>query len=286
MASTFPQLLELEKKHRSLVIGMMKTRPPRRSGPPPSAFMSLKTGMGDLIDALERRIVELGGRIHMRTRVKSASQNDAGYTVAVEDGATRSESIEADALVLAAPLPISSRLLAPIDGDASDLLGRVRHVSSATVLIAYRRSDVARPLDAVGVIVPKNEGTRAVALTFVTSKWEGRAPDDVVVLRVFFGGYAHESDAALEDSALVRLARYELRGILGIGAEPINARIFRFPSASPQPVVGHSERMKSMRERAQAHRGLFVAGSAIDGTGIPDCIRQATSIADAIRASS
>jgi oxygen-dependent protoporphyrinogen oxidase len=102
------------------------------------------------------------------------------------------------------------------------------------------------------------------------------------VLRVFFGGYAHESDASLDDAALIRLARYELRGILGIGAEPLKSKVFRFPSASPQPVIGHSERMKSMRERTSAHRGLFVAGSAIDGTGIPDCIRQATGIAESL----
>jgi oxygen-dependent protoporphyrinogen oxidase len=281
--ATFPQLVQLERQHRSLVLGMLRSRG-RRAGRPPSPFHSLATGMGDLPDALAKRIGELGGTIRERSRVTSIARSGAAYRVTIDSASGEQAELEADEVVLAAPLGASGELLARVDEGASRILLGVPHVSTATCLLAYARGDVAHPLDAVGAILPKREGSRAMALTFATSKWRGRAPADVAVIRVFLGGYTHEHDAALPDDELVRLARAELLSILGITAAPRVARVFRFPSASPQPLVGHLVRMAELRDRVRAHAGLHVGGSAIDGVGIPDCVRQGADMAARILA--
>ena len=57
-----------------------------------------------------------------------------------------------------------------------ELLGAVPHASTAVVFLALRRQDVHRPLDATGYIVPRNLGSPVMAATWVSSKWDGRAP--------------------------------------------------------------------------------------------------------------
>ncbi len=62
----------------------------------------------------------------------------------------------------------------------------------------------------------------------------------------------------------------------------MSTEVFRFPSSSPQPLVGHGANMNALRARVGTVKGLHIGGSAVDGIGIPDCVKQGTAIANAI----
>ena len=83
----------------------------------------------------------------------------------------------------------------------------------------------------------------------------------------------------MTDADLVQLAKSELAAVLGVRGEPVASETFRWNDCRPQPVVGHDERVKRVRQLLARHEGLFVAGAAFDGVGIPDCIRQANEVA-------
>jgi protoporphyrinogen/coproporphyrinogen III oxidase len=80
------------------------------------------------------------------------------------------------------------------------------------------------------------------------------------------------------------MARDEVRARMGADGEPILSRVHRFMHASAQPLVGHLGRMAEVNERLASLPGLYAAGSGYDGVGIPDCVRQARKVADAITA--
>jgi oxygen-dependent protoporphyrinogen oxidase len=96
-----------------------------------------------------------------------------------------------------------------------------------------------------------------------------------VLLRAFFGGARGEDVLVRDDEALVRLARDELEGVMGLDAEPVLSRVFRFARKSPQMRVGHLATMRALHDRLfQLAPGVRLAGGGYDGVGIPDCIRQ------------
>ena len=147
--------------------------------------------------------------------------------------------------------------------------------STATVFLGYRSADVRHPLDGVGFVVPRAAGRPILASTWVSSKWAGRAPEGHVLLRGFFGGAWGEDVLSQDDDGLVRIARTELRTLMGLDAEPVLKRVFRFEKASAQMRVGHLATMRTLRERLEAVApGLRIAGGGYDGVGIPDSIRQ------------
>src|SRR5205807_5538820 len=111
-----------------------------------------------------------------------------------------------------------------------------------------------------------------------------RAPDDQVVLRCFFGGIGDEAILAESDDAILAIAREELRRILGLTASPIYRTISRWPRSMAQYTVGHSARIQEIKDRAAAIPGLYLAGNAYDGIGIPDCIRMGRAAAAKIAA--
>ena len=154
--------------------------------------------------------------------------------------------------------------------------------SDLTIALAFPRADVPHPLDAVGVIFPRSDKRRILAATFTSSKWAGRAPGDMALLRAFVGGFRGEGVLAEPDDALIELARQELGAIVGVTGKPVLGRVFRFERSNAQPVVGHLERLGAIRAAASKVPGLHVTGAAYDGVGIPDCVRQGTETAGAI----
>jgi oxygen-dependent protoporphyrinogen oxidase len=281
--ATFPQLADLEEKYGSLVKGVLATRPARKPGAPaPSAFYSLKGGMGELTDTLAAAVRERGGDVHTGFAVRALDRGMAAgarLRVVADSRAGAALALDADHVVLATPAHAAARALGELAPPLAAELEAIPYLSTATLLLAYDRRDVPHPMDAVGVLLPKGMGRRILAITFVTSKWEARAPEGTVVLRVFFGGFRREPDAVLPDDELVRIARDELRAVLGVVAEPRMTRAFHYPKSNPQPVVGHKERLARLRTLGGEVPGLHLGGAAYDGVGLPDCVRQAEQLA-------
>ncbi|MGH2626249.1 MAG: protoporphyrinogen oxidase, partial [Anaerolineales bacterium] len=158
-------------------------------------------------------------------------------------------------------------------------LERIEYVTTATVSLAYRAHDLARPLDGHGYVVPRVEGRRVLACTWTSTKFPHRAPDGYALLRVFIGR-AGQSELLEEDDAdLEAIARQEVAEVLGIQARPVLRRIARWPRAMPQYNLGHPQRLEAICARLDAFPGLRLAGAAYGGIGIPDCIRSGTEAA-------
>jgi oxygen-dependent protoporphyrinogen oxidase len=281
--AAFPQLVAMEREHGSLVRGMRASQraraPSTPNGPPPSAFVSLDRGVGALVEALEARLRGDGADVRTGTAVDGLARSGPSWRLGLSGG----QSIEADEVVLAVPAHRSAALLSGVDDELSRSLSDIRYASTATVFLAYRAAELGHPLDGVGFVVPRSLGRSILAATWVSSKWRGRAPEGHALVRAFFGGAAGEGVLAGADEDLTSLARSELSALMGITAEPLWSRVFRFDRVSAQMRVGHLAAMRGIRaglaERAQ---GIHVAGGGYDGVGIPDCIRQADEVAVAI----
>jgi protoporphyrinogen/coproporphyrinogen III oxidase len=246
--------------------------PPRR---PRSYFLSFRTGLADLVDAV---VADLpADRLHAGLGVASLAAEppavaggSAGYRLRLADG---SERVVA-AVVLAGPAFASGELLGGLgSGAAADLLS-IAYVSTATVSLAYRRTDVAQPLRGFGFVVPRAEERGIMAGTFSSLKFAGRAPDDGVLVRAFVGRAGRESAVGLPDDELVALVRRELASMVGLQAEPLFTRIFRWPRGMPQYRVGHRELIERIEHEVGVLPGIELAGGYLHGIGIGDCIRE------------
>ena len=269
--ATFPQLVAMEREYGSLVRGMLaQARRPKKTWGG-SAFLSLEGGVGALVDALVDRLRSEGVTLRAGTAVRSLARRGADWTIDVEPG----ESFDADAVLLAGPAHVAARLVVALDGALASDLGSIPYGSSATVFLAYRRADVTHPLDGVGFVVPRSLGRSIRAGTWVSSKWHGRAPEGHVLLRAFFGGVGGGDDLALDDAGLSALARRDLAALMGLDAQPLWSKVFRFDAARAQMRVGHLSKIRAIRERlASAAPGLRIAFGGFDGDSIPDSIRQ------------
>jgi oxygen-dependent protoporphyrinogen oxidase len=275
--STFPMFVEMEQKYGSLIKGMQAAKKhaapaQRNNGQPTAMFTSLTGGMAELVNSL---VAQLEGDLRLNCRVTGLSQEPAGFTVSFDPAS--SPALKTDAVVLALPAYSAAALLETIEPRLAGRLRQIRYVSTATISLGYHRAEVMpqHDLNGFGFMIPPSEKRQIAACTWTSTKFNHRAPADKVLLRVFVGGDGRDDLPRQSDEALLALAQKELAEIMGLTARPITHKIFRWLDGNPQYDVGHLERVAEMESLAAAVPGLYLAGSAFRGIGIPDCVKSA-----------
>ena len=280
--ASFPKFVQLEEDYGSLIKGMLtkmellkKTHKPAVGAPKKrvTMFMTLKNGLGSLIDILQEEVSSSKDTVVATgVNVSGVERKGDAYEITIEGG----EKI--DAVVIAAPA-YAAASLAKFDKDPSDKLLSTPYVSTATVSIAFRKKDIKHPLNGFGTVVPKVEKRKIMAATWTSVKFSLRAPDDSVLIRCFVGGSKDTSLLGASDEEMVKTVRQELKDIMGIDAEPVLSRVFRWMNSMPQYTIGHEERIDWIDERVAGYPGFYLVGSAYHGIGISNSVRYAEIVA-------
>ena len=269
--AVLPRFAEMERTHGSLGRAMLaaKTKMPHPSNKPaPPLFTSLKNGMQQVVETLAPKLDQAS--LRTSTLVHSIQLEGGGWTVS-----TGTKSDHADAVILAVPTHAAAQLLSLCSTELSAELAAIGYSSSITVGLGYDR-DVRQSLPpGFGFLVPRSEGKRLLATTFVHNKFPHRAPKDRALLRCFFAGANAENIWQFSDDAIIAVVRNELQQVLGLRAKPLFARVYKWKSAMAQYGVGHLERLDRIERLRQQLPGLALAGNGYRGIGIPDCIRSA-----------
>lgn len=281
LQATMPRFIEMERKHRSLILGMYKARrampPANTTGPRYDLFLSLADGMGELPAALVKALPH--GCVRTGQRVESLQHDDEGYLLGGPG-----LQLRADALCLALPSHASGQLTAGIAAELTTELNAIDYASTATINLAFARHDVTHPLDGFGFVVPAVEGRTLLACTFSHEKFPGRAPSDQVLLRAFAGGAMQPGAALLDDEQLLAAVTHDLSELLGLKGPPLHVRISRHPRAMAQYGRGHLQRVDRLEKHVETLPGLALAGNGYRGIGIPDCVHSAELAAERMAA--
>jgi protoporphyrinogen/coproporphyrinogen III oxidase len=267
--AVLPRFAEMERTHGSLGRAMLAAREKMAKASnktPPPLFTSLKNGMQQLTEAVVAQLTPSS----LLTNAPVESIQREGDSWIVSAGF---KSDEFDAVILAVPAHSAANMLRMCCHELSAEVGSIEYSSSITVGLGYDRAVRQSLLPGFGFLVPRSEGKRLLAATFVHNKFPHRAPDDRALLRCFFAGKNAASVWELPDEEIIAVVRNDLHQILGLTAEPLFGRVYKWKSAMAQYTVGHLDRLDRIERVRQQLPGMALAGNAYRGIGVPDCVR-------------
>jgi oxygen-dependent protoporphyrinogen oxidase len=268
--AVLPRFAEMERLHGSLVRATLKAKAQVKSKAPASSkpqplFTSLKNGMQQMVEALTATLPQASIRM---------GQQNLSLRPVNDDWQIESAGISErfQAVLLAAPAPAAAGLLRQFHPALIEGLARIEYTSTAAVALAYDQAELP---PGHGFLVPRSEGRKMMACTFVHKKFSHRAPGDKKLLRCFFSSSRMPDLLTHSDEVLQQFARQELKEILGLTAEPKFARTFRWDRAMAQYETGHLDRVAEMEKIIAAMPGFHIIGNSFHGIGVPDCIKSA-----------
>ncbi|BBZ44852.1 protoporphyrinogen oxidase [Mycobacterium parmense] len=255
----------LDRGAGSLTDAVRQALPPAGGGP---VFGALDGGYRTLVDEL----VERSRLRWVRAAVRRLDRTDAAWELTDDTGARWL----ADAVVLAVPAPRFAPLVADVAPRSAAAASRVSSASSVVVALAVPG---ATPFpDCSGVLVATGERLRAKAITLSSRKWG--AGGDTQLLRLSFGRFGDDLARTASDDELLAWARADLATVFGLDVEVVDARVQRWIEAMPQYGPGHAGLVAEVR--AGLPPTLGVAGSYLDGIGVPACVGAAGRAVEAL----
>jgi oxygen-dependent protoporphyrinogen oxidase len=267
LKATFPRFIEIEKAYGSLLRWAMR----RKGGKWTSPFVTLKNGLGSLmdklVDVMGRRVAFLKGRA-----VEGVRKINSKWEVLYNGG-----SDVFDKVVLATPSYVSGYIMREFP--VSKLLKEIPYVSTATISLGFYERDIEIP-DGYGFVVPAIESKRVTAVTFSSNKFSGRAREGFKLIRCFLGGYRNQELVGLPDERMIKICLEEMASVIKIRNQPLIKRIFRWIKGMPQYHLGHISLVEEIEKMLP--EGIYLTGNAFYGIGIPDCIKRGAEIADKI----
>jgi oxygen-dependent protoporphyrinogen oxidase len=270
------RFVEMEAEYGSLGRAMLAARKKianASKAPARPLFTSLKDGMQQMVNAVVSRLPT--SALHSNCPVQCIQRQDSGWVISAGYA-----SDHFDAVIMATPAQAAAELLGIVSAELASELRSIQYTSSVTVNLGYDQSVRASLPPGFGFLVPRSEGKRMLAATFVHNKFPHRAPEDRALLRCFIGGTRNEQVLQATDEEVLRIVRKELREIIGVTADPLFTRIYRWKGAMAQYGVGHLERLRRIESRLLQLSGLALAGNGYRGIGVPDCIRSGSEAAD------
>lgn len=271
LQATFPQFHQVEQKYGSLILGMKKSMPKQPKSPQPKKpkgmFMSFKRGLQSFIDGIENHLDQ--DSIIKNVGVKKITKASEKYEVTLTNG-----NVEYfDQVVLTTPHHVTKKVLQ--DYEFFNILENIPATSVATVAMAFPLSQVKGDLQGTGFVVAKKGNYNITACTWTHKKWVHSTPDGYGLLRCYVGRFGDDSIVAESDEYILNAVLHDLKNIMEIDGDPHFYKITRWKEAMPQYLVGHKNRMQTLKNQVKEQLpGLYFAGGAFEGLGLPDCIDQ------------
>jgi oxygen-dependent protoporphyrinogen oxidase len=274
------RLFERARLGGSLLAHAQAVTPAGSDGP---VFAGLVGGVSVLVDALLADLVTRGVEVRVGTTVRSAERRSDGR-LRLSTGADPSpETIDADAMILAAPATAAARLLAPLVPAAAAELGEIPYASMAVCTLVVRQAS----LTGSGLLVPPGQLPTIKALTHSSLKWAWVADqakaawgEDVAVVRASVGRIGEAHLLQVDDATLLARTMAEAQTLPGWEqAELVTGRVRRWGGALPQYLVGHRSMVSRLRAAIEATPGVEMCGALLDGIGIAATIGTATAAA-------
>lgn len=290
LMATLPRFLHMEQSHGSVIRATLAEQRAKKSTAKASSgsgaryglFTTPKAGLSSLITAAEQHLAR-SGRVQLRTStpVRTVSTTRQPGSDCWRVNSVSGEDSAFDSVIMTLPAFRTADVLfdEPF-WPLAEKLRQIEYASSAVVVTGHRLSDFNHPLDAFGLVIPRVENRNVLAVSFASRKFPCRAPENHILLRTFVGGAMQPELLQQDDASLSSMVHDELSQLLGMQSPPIFSSVSRYENAMPQYHVGHLDIVAQIDDFAAEHDGLYLAGNAYKGVGIPDSITSGRTAAE------
>ena len=299
----FPKLKALEDNYGSMIKGQIfGARDRKKSGEVAkdrAAKFSFDEGLQVLPDTLA---AQLGDSLKLNTPVTKLTQANSGWRVTFSEGrvplvpnpenkigdshgsSLREYEVEHCAVIYCGTAHQLAELVieAAPPRRPTDVFSEISYPPVASVVLGFRREDVAHSCQGFGMLIPKIEGFKILGTIFSSALFPNRAPAGHLNLTSYVGGARYPELASLPADKLVEVVLADLRALLGVKGKPTFVHTAFWPKAIPQYNVGYGKYRELLNEIERTSSNLFFAGHYRDGVSLGDSIVSGVNIAERV----
>ena len=269
LANAFPALFEMEQQHRSLFIGMLKTRGSKKTK---TRLLSFPEGMQQLGFLIQKNLKP--EEVLTNESVLTVTRLAQGWKVKSRNIAGNLSELVCDEVISTIPVDqISNITWENIKGRENfNNLTKVTYFPLSMVFLGMKKDSIEHNLDGFGFLVPRKENLSILGTLFSSTLFENRAPKGNILLTTFVGGERMPDFALAPDKQIYDAVEKDLSKLLGMKNKADFRHIKRWKKSIPLPDLKMGVRAKAANELSLLNPGLKFSGSAFSGVSLPNCL--------------
>jgi oxygen-dependent protoporphyrinogen oxidase len=293
----FPKLKALEDNYGSMIKGQIfGARDRKKSGEVAkdrAAKYSFDEGLQVLPDTLA---AQLGDALKLETIVSKLKQTSDGWLLHLITKNAGARAEEHGAVIYCGTahrlaelkligMPSIARQGVAAQAEqcsAFRAFSEISYPPVASVVLGFRREDVAHSCQGFGMLIPKIEGFKILGTIFSSALFPNRAPSGHLNLTSYVGGARYPELASLPQDQLVEVVLADLRALLGVKGKPTFVHTAFWPKAIPQYNVGYGKYRELLKDIEAKTPNLFFAGHYRDGISLGDSIVSGVNITERV----
>jgi oxygen-dependent protoporphyrinogen oxidase len=275
----FPKLKALEDNYGSMIKGQIFGARERKKRGEVAKDRAPKFSFDEGLQVLPDTLAaQLGDAVKLNTAVSKLTQTADAWRITSLAGES-----EHSGIIFCGTAPRLAALQIEAKGMPSLApLSEVRYPPVASVVLGFRREDVAHSCAGFGMLIPKIEGFKILGTIFSSSLFPNRAPAGHHTLTSYIGGERYPELVSLPAEKLYEIVCEDLRVLLGVRGQPTFQHCVVYPRAIPQYNVGYG-RFKDLMAEVEANApGFFLAGHYRDGVSLSDSIVSGINVAERV----
>jgi oxygen-dependent protoporphyrinogen oxidase len=293
LSHAFPRLKALEDKYGSLIKGQILGARERKKSSEVAKDRAAKLSFDEGLQVLPDTLAALlGDSLKLNTPVTRLIQTANGWRVEAATGESEFSAVIycgtayrlAELEIIGAPSIARPGATTFQAGQCPALhpLAEISYPPVASVVLGFRREDVAHPCQGFGMLIPKIEGFKILGTIFSSALFPNRAPAGHLTLTSYVGGTRYPELASLAPDQVIETTLADLRVLLGVKGKPVFVQTAVYPRAIPQYNVGYGKYRQLLNDAEAAAPGLFFAGHYRDGVSLGDSMVSGVNIAERV----
>jgi oxygen-dependent protoporphyrinogen oxidase len=280
--ATFTKLYSACVQHPSLLGTIRSLRSNAPKGPRPvRALCSFTQGLSTLTDALDARVVALGGEVRSGLAPPARIERlGDGWAVRLGD-----DLWQARQLVLATPADAAAQLLAPYAPPLAEWLGSIEYAPLTIVHVGLPRPGLRESRNGFGYLTVADQGVEALGMIWNDQIFTHRVPAGERLMTCFYGGEKRPAANALSDAELRTAVEKDLTTVMGWTGRSLSLfEVTRWKRALPIFRVNHAVRQRLALTSLPS--GVHLLGNYLGGVSLPDRVLAAEQLAESLLQSS
>ncbi len=279
-AATLPRLTVLEKRYGSITAGIIAHRLLRKRSACLTDTFSFEGGMSTLIETLANTP---GVQVRTGYKLRELVRSPKGWQARAETPHGEYQ-LNTKKTVLATPAPVAAQLLDNLDTELAELLRGIRYAPLAVVHIGMQRKHITHPLDGTGFLTPRSAGLPINGNLWMSSLFNGRAPQGKVLMTTYLGGARRPELLEYDDNHLLNQTLQSLQPLLGLQSDPEMVQIQRHTQGLPVYHGAYQARLQAIEEKMHCLPNLYLEANYQGGVSVRDRIARSYLLAQRITA--
>lgn len=232
----------------------------KRRGFKESRMYSLKGGLGDIIEALNRCY-----KRHIQTGCEISSVKK-----------------EADITIVATPAYAAAKIVENLNPVLARIIDQIPYAPISVAGLLFKNDSFKNMPDGFGYLIASKENKDVLGVLIESNVFANRAKEGDVMIRVMLGGAHHPAIINDNEEQSITKAIREIDQIYGLKANPIETFVKHWPKAIPQYEINYPAWRQSIVEQTAKTPGLYLCANYLDGISFNDCINNAQRLAATI----